>query len=67
MAAKTVKKCPICGKPTDPQWKDYPFCSSRCRLIDLGNWSAEKYVVHRPLNEADEELKSPASRDNSEE
>lgn len=25
-----------------------PFCSERCRLIDLGNWSAEKYVISTP-------------------
>jgi endogenous inhibitor of DNA gyrase (YacG/DUF329 family) len=38
-------KCPICGKPvafTDPEM---PFCSERCRLIDLGNWASEKYVI----------------------
>ena len=25
-----------------------PFCSERCRLVDLGNWSAEKYVISTP-------------------
>jgi endogenous inhibitor of DNA gyrase (YacG/DUF329 family) len=35
-------------------------------MIDLANWSSEAYVVHRPLNEADEELRSPASEDNEE-
>jgi hypothetical protein len=63
---KTIKKCPICGKPTGPERKDYPFCSDRCRLIDLGNWASEAYVVHRPLNEADEELKSQASEQQEE-
>ena len=32
----------------------FPFCCERCRLIDLGNWSAEKYVISRPA--FDEEL-----------
>ena len=34
-----------------------PFCSDRCRLIDLGKWASEEYVVSTPLkeNEADEE------------
>jgi uncharacterized protein len=38
--------CPICKKPTDSE-KDaeFPFCSERCRMMDLGAWSAEKYVV----------------------
>ena len=42
--------CPICKKPTDPQ-KDpeFPFCSERCRTLDLGAWSAEKYVVSEPI------------------
>jgi len=27
-----------------------PFCSERCRLIDLGNWSAGKYVISTPAD-----------------
>lgn len=26
-------------------WPEFPFCSSRCRLIDLGRWLGEKYQV----------------------
>lgn len=42
--------CPICKKPTDSD-KDaeFPFCSERCRLLDLGAWSSEKYVVSDPI------------------
>jgi endogenous inhibitor of DNA gyrase (YacG/DUF329 family) len=41
-------RCPICdtampGQPTE--WPDYPFCSARCRKIDLGRWLGEKYRV----------------------
>lgn len=25
-----------------------PFCSKRCKLIDLGNWAMEKYVISSP-------------------
>lgn len=43
-------KCPICKKKEanlgDP---DFPFCSERCRLIDLGNWASEKYVISTPV------------------
>jgi hypothetical protein len=47
--------CPICKKPTDSESdSDFPFCSERCRLIDLGNWSAEKYKISRPA--FDEEM-----------
>jgi len=39
-------KCPICNKETQHEGNSYrPFCSERCKLIDLGNWSAEKYRV----------------------
>ena len=40
------RHCPICRKPTDSESdKDFPFCSERCRLTDLGNWASEKYKV----------------------
>lgn len=38
-------KCPICKKEVELTHPEFPFCSERCRIIDLGNWSAEKYVV----------------------
>jgi uncharacterized protein len=48
--------CPICGKPTDSKSSaDFPFCSERCRLIDLGNWSAEKYKISEPVFDESEE------------
>lgn len=45
--------CPICKKPvrlTDPEM---PFCSERCRLLDLGNWADEKYVISTPARPGD--------------
>jgi uncharacterized protein len=43
-------KCPICKKPTDSDKDaDFPFCSDRCRLLDLGAWASEKYVVSDPI------------------
>jgi len=41
-------KCPICKKEIQREDPEYPFCSERCRLIDLGNWASEKYVVSTP-------------------
>jgi endogenous inhibitor of DNA gyrase (YacG/DUF329 family) len=49
-------KCPICGKPT--AWRDNPdrpFCSERCRILDLGNWASEDYRVSVPLADIDDE------------
>ena len=49
--------CPRCGTLTEysleNQWR--PFCSKRCRLIDLGQWAAEDYRV--PAEENREEPK----------
>ena len=42
-------KCPICKKPVESTDPEAPFCSERCRLIDLGNWASEKYVISTPI------------------
>lgn len=42
-------KCPICHKEVALGDAESPFCSARCRLIDLGNWASEKYVIPAPL------------------
>jgi endogenous inhibitor of DNA gyrase (YacG/DUF329 family) len=42
-------KCPICRKEVKIDDPEMPFCSERCRMIDLGNWSSEKYVISTPL------------------
>lgn len=39
-------KCPVCSKKTslkNNQWR--PFCSERCKLIDLGKWALEEYTI----------------------
>lgn len=41
--------CPICRKEVAKN-PDFPFCSERCRIIDLGNWASGKYVVSTPLS-----------------
>jgi endogenous inhibitor of DNA gyrase (YacG/DUF329 family) len=41
--------CPICKKTVTLGSEDFPFCSERCRNIDLGNWATEKYVISEPL------------------
>jgi len=43
-------RCPICKTATDSAaHKEFPFCSERCRLADLGAWASEKYVVSDPV------------------
>ena len=43
-----VLHCPTCGMLVRPGDEDFPFCSERCRLVDLGNWSSEKYRISEP-------------------
>ncbi len=56
-----IWSCPICHKPTDSETAaDFPFCSERCRLFDLGNWASEKYVISDPaLDESASEDSPP--------
>ncbi len=46
MAVRTVS-CPICQKAVvwGAESPYRPFCSERCKLIDLGAWAEEKYTV----------------------
>ena len=48
-------KCPICKKEVAPSGEWMPFCSERCKLIDLGNWASEKYVISTPISPQDAE------------
>jgi endogenous inhibitor of DNA gyrase (YacG/DUF329 family) len=50
-------QCPICAAPSDPAGRATPFCSDRCRWIDLGRWFRGEYRVPAvaPLGEDDEE------------
>lgn len=46
MEMGNLKPCPNCGKMTPGDgapWR--PFCSERCRLIDLGKWAAGEYRI----------------------
>jgi len=51
--------CPACGKaaPFTPENKWRPFCSERCKVIDLGDWASERYRV--PVAETDKEEPKP--------
>ena len=46
-------RCPICKKTVKSTNADFPFCSPRCRTIDLGKWASGGYVV--PSTASDEE------------
>jgi len=42
-----MAKCPVCGKdaPGRAVNRAFPFCSDRCKLVDLGKWLGEEYRV----------------------
>lgn len=47
-------------KKGDPQ---FPFCSDRCRTIDLGKWASGAYVIQSPVTDADELLQERPAED----
>jgi endogenous inhibitor of DNA gyrase (YacG/DUF329 family) len=55
-------KCPTCNRKTE--WSDAspfrPFCSERCRLIDLGAWLTEQRAIPgEPVPQPDDSLGAP--------
>ncbi len=48
-------RCPLCKRsaPADNN-PDWPFCSERCRLLDLDNWLSGRYRVAPPFDPAEE-------------
>lgn len=47
-------RCPTCKQQVTSKSPDFPFCSDRCRLIDLGKWASGAYVISSPLEDASE-------------
>jgi len=41
-------KCPSCGALVKATGEDFPFCSDRCRRIDLGKWAMGVYKISSP-------------------
>jgi uncharacterized protein len=67
MPRKAVKlRCPICKKPVKSSDPDFPFCSDRCRLIDLGKWASGQYVISSPVRDSEEPIRE-SNPDDSEE
>jgi endogenous inhibitor of DNA gyrase (YacG/DUF329 family) len=49
----TPAKCPICKNAVAPDTETFPFCSDRCRKIDLGRWLDGGYLISRPIEQSD--------------
>lgn len=44
-----VLHCPTCGELVLQTGEDFPFCSDRCRKIDLGKWAMGVYKISSPI------------------
>lgn len=55
--------CPICKKPVKRANPDFPFCSDRCRTVDLGKWASGEYVISAPVSDAEEAIRDTNPED----
>lgn len=55
------RRCPICGKEVEPPERNpfFPFCSKRCRTLDLGRWFGEEYRVPERFLGEEEKVELP--------
>lgn len=65
MSTKTLR-CPTCRTSVDPASEEVPFCSDRCRRIDLGRWASGDYKISSPILDPDllEELEHKQQQEN---
>jgi uncharacterized protein len=57
--APPLSECPVCNKPSAPRSANpaHPFCSPRCRMVDLGKWLGEEYrLPDKPSDDREDEL-----------
>jgi len=55
-------RCPTCKKLVKNTDSEFPFCSERCRLIDLGKWASGGYVISSPVRDTSDALEEDESR-----
>src|SRR5690242_4749916 len=46
--------CPTCRKVVLATDENFPFCSDRCRILDLGKWASGDYKVSSPIQDPDD-------------
>ncbi len=56
-----IIRCPTCRTVVGEKDEDFPFCSDRCRVIDLGKWASGGYRISSPI--LDPEVLEGLSRD----
>jgi len=61
---RVALKCPTCKKQeVTAKDADFPFCSERCRLLDLGKWASGGYVISSPVHDNEESIRESAQDD----
>lgn len=69
MSEQKILRCPTCKKIVSIDSPDVPFCSDRCRLIDLGKWASGDYKIPSPILDPDvleglsENMRNPRTDD----
>jgi len=65
---RTLKlRCPICKKAVKNTDPEFPFCSDRCRTIDLGKWASGAYVISSPVRDTEEPIPESVPEDSENE
>jgi len=59
-------RCPICKKTVKSKDPEFPFCSARCRLVDLGKWASGAYVISSPLRDTNDAISERTSEETDE-
>ncbi|HVO79791.1 MAG TPA: DNA gyrase inhibitor YacG [Terriglobales bacterium] len=56
--AKRIRslRCPTCKKLVKRHDPEFPFCSERCRVIDLGKWASGAYVISSPVKDTSDAI-----------
>jgi endogenous inhibitor of DNA gyrase (YacG/DUF329 family) len=59
-------RCPICKKTVKSAEPDFPFCSDRCRQIDLGKWATGQYVIPSEATDTEDTVRQNTVEDEDE-
>jgi len=58
--------CPICDVTMPADWSEYPeypFCTRRCKTIDLGRWLSEEYTLGSPGERSEDASTTPTAEE----
>jgi endogenous inhibitor of DNA gyrase (YacG/DUF329 family) len=57
MPRRLKLRCPICKKAVASTAPNFPFCSERCKDVDLGKWASGAYVISSPVHDEEEVIR----------